>query len=372
MQFESSNAAQVDSGTEARRQCNASHSGMSDALLDSAPDGILAVDEWGRIETVNAVAARLLGDASAGIEGQNLIDLLRPSVRGDGMAWLRDVQSRGGFADVCFLRSDGAMVSLQLAVRAMQFNGRVMFACYLRETYGRRRGDSIATLATQRWQQVREPDRRRRPTAGAEPVVNVVVGERALHASLAELLQRCGWKVESFHAASQFLANKSFDAPSCAVLDIESLELDWFALRERMNALAMLPIIFAAGRKDVAGFACAMKSGAFEVLTKPLSDNLLLSAIRGAIVLSRSEMERIAVVRAVEERYLALTPREREVMRGVVAGMLNKQVAAELGISEVTVKAHRGHLMRKMQARSLAELVNFVAILGLAASRMRH
>jgi FixJ family two-component response regulator len=115
-----------------------------------------------------------------------------------------------------------------------------------------------------------------------------------------------------------------------------------------------------------------MKSGAFEVLTKPLSDNLLLSAIRGAIVLSRSEMERIAVVRAVEERYLALTPREREVMRGVVAGMLNKQVAAELGISEVTVKAHRGHLMRKMQARSLAELVNFVAILGLAASRMRH
>jgi PAS domain S-box-containing protein len=94
MQFESSNAAQVDFGTEARRQCNASHSGMSDALLDSAPDGILAVDEWGRIETANAVAARLLGDASAGIEGQNLIDLLRPSLRGDGMAWLRDVQGR--------------------------------------------------------------------------------------------------------------------------------------------------------------------------------------------------------------------------------------------------------------------------------------
>jgi len=133
-----------------------------------------------------------------------------------------------------------------------------------------------------------------------------------------------------------------------------------------------VPIIFTADWHHPAAKARALNAGAFKVITKPLCENDLLAAIRGAIVLSLDEIERSAVSRAVEIRYLALTPREREVMRGVVSGMLNKQVAAELGISEVTVKAHRGHMMKKMQARSLADLVNLVAILGIAASRAHH
>jgi PAS domain S-box-containing protein len=362
---------QVESAHVARELHILAQGEMSAALVDVAPVGILAVDEAGRVATVNVVAARLLGHACADIEGRNLIDLLRPSVRGDGMAWLRDVQGQSGFADVCALRADGALASLQLAVRAIQFEGRLMFACYLRETRRRRRGDRDATIATRREQRVGAPDRRRaRMSAGIEPIVYVVEGDASLRASLAGMLQRCGWKVEGFAAAHTFLAHAHPCVPGCAVLDVELPDLDGLALQARMAAdCASLPIIFITSHSDVPTSVRAMKAGAFEFFTKPLSENAVLAAIRDAITFSTSALEHAAAARALEARYASLTPRERDVMRGVVSGLLNKQVAAELGISEITVKAHRGRAMRKMQARSLAELVNLAAMLGLASSR---
>jgi PAS domain S-box-containing protein len=344
---------------------------MSAALVDLAPDGILAVDEAGCVATVNAVAARLLGHACADIEGRNFIDLLRPSVRGDGMAWLRDVQGQGGFVDVCALRADGTLASLQLAVRAIPFKGRLMFACYLRETRGRRRGDPDATIATLREQRVGAPDRRRtRIPNGVEPIVYVVDGDASLRTSLAGMLQRCGWKVEAFAEAHAFLARTHPCVPRCVILDVELPDLDVLALQERMaRDCASMPIIFITSHGDVPTSVRAMKAGAFEFFTKPLSEDALLTAIRDAIAFSTSALENTAVDRALEARYASLTPRERDVMRGVVAGLRNKQVAAELGICEITVKAHRGRVMRKMQARSLAELVNLAAMLGVASSR---
>jgi PAS domain S-box-containing protein len=363
---------QVESGHVARELHILAQGEMSAALVDVAPDGIIAVDESGRVATVNVVAARLLGYACADIEGRNFIDLLRPSVRGDGMAWLRDVQGKSGFADVCALRADGALASLQIAVRAIRFEGRLMFACYLRETRRRRRGDHDATIATRREQNVGAPDRRHaRMSAGIEPIVYVVDGDSPLRASLARMLQRCGWKVETFATARTFQEHAHPCVPGCVVLDVELPDLDGLALQARMAAdCASLPIIFITSHGDVPTSVRAMKAGAFEFFTRPLSEDALLTAIRDAIAFSTSALEHGAAARALEARYASLTPRERDVMRGVMSGLLNKQVAAELGISEITVKAHRGRVMRKMQARSLVELVNLAATLGLASSAM--
>lgn len=343
---------------------------MSAALVELAPDGILAIDESGRVATVNAVAARLLGHACADIAGRNFIDLLRPSVHGDSMAWLHDVQAQGGFAGVCALRADGALAPLQLAVRAIQFEGRLMLGCYLRETHGHRRGDPDATFATRREQYIGAPDQRyAQMSTGVEPIVYVVDDDSSVRASLAGMLQRCGWKVESYATAHTFLAHAKPCVPGCAVLDVELPDLDGLALQERMPTdCASLPIIFVTSHGDVPTSVRAMKAGAFEFFTKPLSENDLLTSIRGAIAFSTSALKHAAVARAVEARYASLTPRERDVMHGVVSGLLNKQVAAELGISEITVKAHRGRVTRKMQAHSVAELVNLGTMLGLASS----
>src|SRR3989442_4716007 len=187
-----------------------------------------------------------------------------------------------------------------------------------------------------------------------------------------ELLIRCaGWQPETFASAQEFLARPRVLAPSCLVLDVTLPDLNGLDLQKRVAAeRSDMPIIFITGFGDVPMTVRAMKAGAVEFLTKPLGDDALLSAIRHAIERSHSALDHEAEIRTLRDRYASLSPREREVMVLVVSGLLNKQVGGELGISEITVKAHRGRVMRKMKADSLADLVKMAASFGLALAKV--
>ena len=199
----------------------------------------------------------------------------------------------------------------------------------------------------------------------ATPVVFVVDDDVSVRESL-ELLIRCeGWHPETFASADEFLARPRAMAPSCLVLDVSLPGLNGLDLQKRIAGHQFeMPIIFITGHGDVPMTVQAMKAGAIEFLTKPFSDTALLNAIRDAIERSQAAIEHEAALRSLRERYASLTGREREVMALVVSGMLNKQIGSDLGISEITVKAHRGRVMQKMKADSLADLVKMAAILG--------
>ena len=201
----------------------------------------------------------------------------------------------------------------------------------------------------------------------AVPIVFVVDDDVSVRESL-ELLIRCeGWQPEIFASAQAFLARPRVLTPSCMILDVSLPGLNGLELQKRIGVDRIeMPIIFITGHGDVPMTVQAMKAGAVEFLTKPFSDNVLLNAIRDALERSRAALDQEAEMRAVRDCYASLTSREREVMALVVSGLLNKQVGAELGISEITVKAHRGNMMRKMKADSLAALVNMAATLRLA------
>jgi len=200
----------------------------------------------------------------------------------------------------------------------------------------------------------------------AIPTVFVVDDDISVRESL-ELLIRCaGWQAETFPSAQEFLSRPRVLAPSCLVLDVGLPDLNGLDLQKRVAAdRSDMPIIFITGYGDVPMTVQAMKAGAVEFLTKPFGDEVLLGAIRNAIERSRTALSHEADTRALRDCYASLTPREREVMALVVSGLLNKQVGGELGISEITVKAHRGKVMRKMKADSLADLVNMDARLRL-------
>ena len=208
-----------------------------------------------------------------------------------------------------------------------------------------------------------------RTSSQGTPIVFVVDDDASVRESL-EVLIRCeGWQPEIFASAQEFLACPRALVPSCLVLDVSlpglnGLDLQKLVAVERTD----MPVIFITGLIDVSMAVQAMKAGAVEFLTKPFGDASLLGAIRQALERSRAALGHQAQMRTLWNRYASLTRRERQVMALVVAGLLNKQVAGELGISEITVKAHRGQVMQKMKAGSLAELVKMAARLPVEAT----
>ncbi len=199
------------------------------------------------------------------------------------------------------------------------------------------------------------------------PTVFVVHDDVSIRDSLELLVQASGWQVETFVSARHFLARPRKQGPSCLILDLALPDLSGLDLQKRVAAERPdMPIIFITGLGDVRMTVQAMKAGAMEFLMKPYGDDVLLNAIRFALERSRVIQEGEAKMKSLRDNYASLTPREREVMTLVVSGLLNKQVGGELGISEITVKAHRGQVMRKMKADSLPALVKMVSSLGLA------
>ena len=199
----------------------------------------------------------------------------------------------------------------------------------------------------------------------AMPVVFVVDDDVSVRESLESLIQASGWHPETFGSAGEFLARPRRLVPSCLVLDVALPDVSGLDLQKRVAAdRSDMPVIFVTARGDIPMSVQAMKAGAVEFLMKPVGEDLLLGTIRHALDRSHQALEHDAQVKALRERYESLTPREREVMSLVVSGLLNKQVGGELGISEITVKAHRGQVMRKMKADSLPALVNIAAKLG--------
>jgi FixJ family two-component response regulator len=205
-------------------------------------------------------------------------------------------------------------------------------------------------------------------TSASTPIVFVVDDDVSVRESLELLIQLEGWRPETFASAREFLDRPRAVVPSCLILDVTLPDLNGLDLQRRVaSERSDMPIIVITGNRDVPMSVRAMKAGAIEFLTKPFAEDALLGAIRDALERSRRALERQAKMRALRESYDSLTAREREVMGLVVSGLLNKQVGGELGISEITVKAHRGQVMRKMKADSLAALVNMAARLDPAA-----
>jgi FixJ family two-component response regulator len=201
------------------------------------------------------------------------------------------------------------------------------------------------------------------------PVVFVVDDDISVRESLELLIKSAGWQPETFESARDFLSRPRTTVPSCLVLDVTLPGLNGLELQQQLAERTDMPIIFITGYGDVPMSVRAMKAGAVEFLTKPFNDDVLLDAIRHALERSRATLLHESEMQLLRSRYTSLTPREREVMALVVSGLLNKQVGSELGISEITVKAHRGQMMRKMRADSLPELVTMAARLGLQVAR---
>jgi FixJ family two-component response regulator len=199
----------------------------------------------------------------------------------------------------------------------------------------------------------------------AASIIFVVDDDVSVRESLELLIRTAGWRPETFASAQEFLSHPHPAVPCCLLLDVRLPGLSGLELQQQLVDRTDMPIIFITGHGDVPMTVQAMKAGAVEFLTKPFNDAVLLDAIRGAIERSHTALRVESEMQALRRCYTSLTPRERGVMELVVLGLLNKQIGGELGISEITVKAHRGQLMRKMKAESLPALVTRASRLGL-------
>jgi FixJ family two-component response regulator len=199
----------------------------------------------------------------------------------------------------------------------------------------------------------------------SDPVIAIVDDDPSVRGGLARLIESIGWKAETFASGQEFLARTGTGAPVCVVLDLQLPGLSGLDLQKQMAEAGWdIPIVFLTGYGSIPATVQAMKAGAVEFLTKPFQEADLLRAIEESIERDRRNREEQASRREVQERYQSLTSREQEVMRQVISGLLNKQIAAELNITEDTVKFHRGHIMRKMCADSLPDLVRMAETLG--------
>jgi FixJ family two-component response regulator len=202
-------------------------------------------------------------------------------------------------------------------------------------------------------------------TPNVTPVVFVVDDDASARESLGLLVRSQGWRAETFRSPREFLVRTLPLVPSCLILDVALPDLNAFEVQKSIaKEYAGMPIIFISDCGDVAATVQAMKAGAVDFLVKPFNDDALTRAIRESFERSREALDRKMKIRDLQNRYASLTPRERQIMALVVAGLLNKQVGAELAISEITVKAHRGRVMEKMKASSLAHLVKMAVMLN--------
>jgi FixJ family two-component response regulator len=204
----------------------------------------------------------------------------------------------------------------------------------------------------------------------SDAVIAVVDDDPSVRKGLDRLIRSLGWQAETFASAQEFLDHPRNETPSCLVLDLQLPGLSGLDLQKRMaEAGLQIPVVFLTGHGDIPATVKAMKAGAVEFLTKPVDEQDLLRAIQEAIERDRISREEHADKRELRSRYESLTAREQEVMAQVISGLLNKQIAGELNITEDTVKFHRGHIMRKMQAGSLADLVRMAENLGIRSNR---
>jgi FixJ family two-component response regulator len=204
----------------------------------------------------------------------------------------------------------------------------------------------------------------------SDAIIAIVDDDPSVREGLSSLIRSVGLRVETFGSAQEFLARPGAEAPSCLVLDLQLPGLSGLDLQKRMAEVKLeIPIVFLTGHGNIPASVRAIKAGAVEFLTKPFDEQELLEAIKAAMERDRRNRQQHADIRELRDRYESLTAREQEIMQQVISGLLNKQIAAELNITEFTVKIHRGHVMRKMHADSLADLVRMAGELGIRSQK---